>query len=74
MSKLPSLRPRQVMNALRHAGFRFDHQTGSHAIYEKPGHPLIITVPMHNKDLKKGTLHSIIKQTGLSAGEFIKLI
>jgi len=33
-----------------------------------------ITVPIHNKDLKKGTLRSIIKETGLTVKEFMDLL
>ena len=32
-----------------------------------------ITIPIHNKDLKKGTLRHIIKQSGLTTEEFLKL-
>ena len=53
MSKLPVVKPRVVIGALKKQGFVIDHQTGSHVIMEKPGNPLIVTVPMHNKDLKK---------------------
>jgi hypothetical protein len=27
-------------------------------------------VPYHNKDLKKGTLHAILKQAGMTIDEF----
>jgi len=55
------------------AGFYIDHQTGSHvALLNKNGRR--ITVSRHNKDLKKGTLKSIIKQSGLTIEEFKKLI
>jgi len=36
--------------------------------------PGIVTVPFHRKDLKRGTLKSILDQAGLSTDEFIKLI
>ena len=42
--------------ALRRAGFAVDHHTGSHAVLYKPGHPNPVTVPMHTRDLKLGTL------------------
>jgi len=74
MTKLPVIKPRVVIKALKKAGFKVDHQTGSHVILEKPGYPLIITVPMHNKDLKKGTLKAILKQAGMSVTELVQLI
>jgi len=33
-----------------------------------------VVLPYHNKDLKKGTLPSILKQAGLSIDEFIDLL
>ena len=32
-----------------------------------------VTVPMHRKELKKGTLRAIIRQAGLTVEEFIEL-
>jgi predicted RNA binding protein YcfA (HicA-like mRNA interferase family) len=33
--RLPALKPKQVIRALRNAGFFIDHQTGSHVIMYK---------------------------------------
>ena len=38
---------------------------------EHPG--LRVTLPWHGRDLKRGTLTSIIKQAGLTVGEFLEL-
>jgi len=71
--KLPVLKPKRVILMFQKAGFYIDHQTGSHvALLNKNGRR--ITVSRHNKDLKKGTLKSIIKQSGLTIEEFKKLI
>jgi len=70
--KLPSLKPKKLIKILISLGFIFYRQTGSHQIYVKDNYQVI--VPFHNKDLKKGTLIQIIKGTGLSIEEFIKLI
>jgi predicted RNA binding protein YcfA (HicA-like mRNA interferase family) len=71
MTPLPGLRPREVIAILRRLGYEVDHQTGSHAILYKPDH-LPITVPMHHRDLKTGTLRQIIRNTGLSVEEFLR--
>jgi predicted RNA binding protein YcfA (HicA-like mRNA interferase family) len=34
----------------------------------------LITVPYHNRDLKRGTLQAILRQAGLTAGELRKLL
>ena len=72
MTGLPAMRPDEVISALRKVGCLVDHQTGSHVILYKKGR-LPITVPRHNRDLKKGTLHQIIRNAGLSTEEFLKL-
>jgi len=55
--------------ALERMGFTCYRQRGSHRIYVKDD--LQVIVPFHAKDLKKGTLHQIIKGTGMSIQEFI---
>jgi predicted RNA binding protein YcfA (HicA-like mRNA interferase family) len=73
--KLPALRPKTVMRALEQAGFRLVRITGSHHIYEHPARPdRVVPVPLHNRDLKRGTLHNILKQAGLAEEEFLDLI
>jgi predicted RNA binding protein YcfA (HicA-like mRNA interferase family) len=69
--KLPVLKPKRVMKALERGGFHVHHATGSHYILKKD--ILRVTVPYHNKDLKPGTLRSIIEQAGLTVEEFLKL-
>ena len=70
--KLPALRPKAVMRALERAGFRLVRITGSHHIHEHPARPdRVVPVPLHNRDLKRGTLHNILKQAGLSEEEFL---
>ena len=61
------------MQKLNRAGFAVDHQTGSHIILLHSITRQRITVPYHTKDLKRKTMKSIIKQTGLSITEFNNL-
>jgi len=71
--KLPCVKPKQVIKALKKADFIVVRITGSHHIlYKKDCSP--ITVPFHNKDLKKGTLFAIIKQSKLPVKRFIDLL
>jgi predicted RNA binding protein YcfA (HicA-like mRNA interferase family) len=73
--KLPALRPKTVMRALERAGFRLVRVTGSHHIYEHASQPdRVVPVPFHNRDLKRGTLHNILKQAGFGEEEFLDLI
>jgi predicted RNA binding protein YcfA (HicA-like mRNA interferase family) len=74
MSKLPVLKSGEVVRILGKAGYYIDHTTGSHYIMRHPNRSGRITVPFHgNRDLKRETLHSIIKQSGLSVNEFLSL-
>jgi predicted RNA binding protein YcfA (HicA-like mRNA interferase family) len=33
-----------------------------------------VTVPVHNRELKRGTLRAIIAQSGMTVAEFVKLL
>ena len=66
------MRPEEVISILQRVGFVVDHQTGSHVILYRVGR-LPVTVPKHNRDLRKGTLRHIIASAGLSVEEFLKL-
>ncbi len=73
--KLPIIDSKQLLKALKRAGFVLDRQEGSHISLIHPSHPeLTVTVPQHNKDLKKGTLSHILKQADLTVEELIGLL
>ena len=71
--RLPALTPKDVFRVLQRAGFY--HATGSHYYLKHAGKPGVrVTLPWHNKDLKRGTLASIIDQAGFSTSEFTELL
>ncbi len=74
MSRLPACKPADVVRALLRQGFFLDHTRGSHRYYRHPDRPGLVVVPYHGRDLKRGTLHSILKQAGLSPAEFLALL
>lgn len=75
MPKIPSIKPRQIIHALLRAGFLQRGTSGSHVIFRHPETGKIVPVPVHGgRDLKKGTLRNIIRQSGLSVEEFLNLI
>jgi len=42
---------------------------------KKPGHPLLLTIPVHaSQSLKAGTLRSLIRDAGLTVEEFVQLL
>jgi predicted RNA binding protein YcfA (HicA-like mRNA interferase family) len=75
MNGLPVVRPRQLIRALERAGFYVHHIRGSHYYLRHPDRPtLLVTVPYHNRDLKRGTLRSILRQAGLTQAELEDLL
>ncbi|HDQ44946.1 MAG TPA: addiction module toxin, HicA family [bacterium] len=60
------------MRALLRAGFYEHRQKGSHKIFKKE--KLRVTVPIHARDLKKGTVYGIIEQSGLTLEDFLNLL
>ncbi len=71
---LPVIRPTEVLRALERAGFFIHRVKGSHYILKHPTKPNRVIVPYHNRDLKRGTLQSIVKQAGFTNEEFLKLL
>jgi predicted RNA binding protein YcfA (HicA-like mRNA interferase family) len=72
MPKLPSLTARQVIQLLEREGFCFDRARGSHQIFYHPHTGRRVVVPLHKKDLPKGTLLEILRQAGISPEELRK--
>ena len=73
MAKLASIRPKDLVRALGKLGFYKHHQVGSHATFKHPDGRRT-TIPMHNREFKRGTLHGILKDIGLTIEELKKLL
>jgi len=74
LARLPGGWAKDVVKALERAGFLFDRQQGSHAIYRHPGTKRTTVVPMHSKELPRWLLKKIIKEAGLTVDEFRSLL
>ena len=75
MNELPIVRSRQLIRALEKAGFFVHHTRGSHYFLRHPNKPgVLVTVPYHNRDLKLGTLRSILRQAGITSDELRNLL
>jgi predicted RNA binding protein YcfA (HicA-like mRNA interferase family) len=74
MSRLPVISGKKLCKVLASLGYKIDHQTGSHMILRNMNAPhRRLTVPNH-KEIAKGTLRSIIRNSGLTVEEFKKLL
>lgn len=70
-SRLPALRPAEVVRAMEKAGWYVHRQKGGHLIMHKEGFSNLLVIPIHNRDLPRGTLHGIIIDAGLTIEEFL---
>ena len=75
MQKLPRISGKELIKILVKTGFLVARQKGSHIILVKQTEngKKAVVVPSH-KELDKGTLLEIIRQSGLKRDEFLKLI
>lgn len=70
---MPSITPKHLLKFLESKGFYISRQSGSHMIlHHNSDKTKRITLPIHNKDLKPGTLSSILKQAGIDKKELYK--
>jgi predicted RNA binding protein YcfA (HicA-like mRNA interferase family) len=73
MSGLPRLSGRECVSALLKVGFVIKRQEGSHIILRRNTPFAQLVVPDH-KELDRGTLRAIIRQSTLTIDEFIRLL
>lgn len=75
MSKLPSVDGHRVIDAFRKLGFEVTRIEGSHHMLKKEGHRFVLSVPVHGrKDVKPGTLRSLIRAAGIEVDRFLELL
>ena len=71
MPKLPVVSGKECRKALGKLGFEEVRQRGSHVVMKRDDAGCV--VPMH-AEIKTGTLSGILKQAGVSLGEFIEAL
>ncbi len=74
MTRLPVISGREAVRAFEKIGYQDSHQTGSDVIMRRvlPPHRHLSS-PDH-RDLGKGTLRGLIRDTGLTVEEFVALL
>ena len=73
--KLPVVSGNDVIKLLKREGFAVVRQRGSHvSLHKKTDDKTMLVVVPLKKEIKKGTLLSIIKQAGMSREEFISKV
>jgi predicted RNA binding protein YcfA (HicA-like mRNA interferase family) len=61
--------PQHLIKLLETHGFLLKRSKGSHHIFYNPISNITVVVPVHNKDIKKGTFLAILKQAGIDKNE-----
>lgn len=74
MPKLPSVKPRLVIQFLERNGFALDHTSGSHFIFYHAASRRRAVVPRHNRDLPKGTLVALLREAGFTRDELVRFL
>ena len=72
MPKLPIITPKKLLKILEKNGFQLDRTTGSHFVLYNKIDKKRVTVPFHRKELPKGTIMSILKETGITKEELTR--
>lgn len=74
MARLPVVSGRDVVKALAKLGYKIDRQKGSHIVLRQASAPHRRAVVPDHKEVARGTLRSIIRETGLTVDEFRALL
>ena len=74
--RLPIVADKDVVRALRRAGFELRHVRGSHHVLTHAGPPRrMVSVPVHpGRNVATGTLSAILEEAGISVESFIALL
>jgi predicted RNA binding protein YcfA (HicA-like mRNA interferase family) len=74
VTRLPVVSGREAVKAFARIGYELDHQTGSHMILRNNAPPYRrLSVPDH-RELAKGTLRALIRDSGLTVDQFASLL
>lgn len=68
MSRLPAVRPLELIKYLEERGFQTMHVRGSHHVLKLNDRQA--TVPLHHSEIGKGMLEEILARAGISVEEF----
>lgn len=75
MGIIPVLKAKDLLALLLRLGFKVIGQKGSHIkLRHFSDAARQVALPMHNKDIARGTLFSILKQAGISLADLLKLL
>lgn len=59
------MKPKELIKLVTGHGWQLERIRGSHYIFKHPNRVGRLTIPLHNTDLKPGTLNQILKDAGM---------
>jgi len=65
LSTAKSFTSKEIVKLLEQRGFVLHRTKGSHYIFKSGDGSKRVVIPMHNRDLPKGTFYSILNQAGI---------
>ncbi|MFH1170165.1 MAG: type II toxin-antitoxin system HicA family toxin [Candidatus Vogelbacteria bacterium] len=74
MNRLPTLRPKKIIAALKKAGFEEHHQRGSHLYLWQPLTRRMTSVAIHPGDVPRPVFKKILEQADLTEDKFRELL
>ena len=73
--KLPSVNCRELVRALKRAGFEEQRQRGSHLHLRRVSDGTRVTVPVHKgRSVPMGTLRAILRDADIGVDKFLELL
>ena len=72
--RLPAVKPKELIRALERTGWHVERVSGSHHILVNVELRRVITIPLHNRELKIGTLTGILRGAGVSRDDLRNLL
>ncbi len=73
MGRLNNISGKEAVKAFQKAGWKKIGQVGSHLVMIKSGERANLSIPQH-KELSVGTLRSLIRNSGMTVDDFLKLL
>ena len=73
MSNWPSVTSKTLIKILIRHGFILDRTKGSHQVFYNQQTGKRVVVPVHTRDLPKGTMLTILKEAGLTKDDLKNL-
>jgi predicted RNA binding protein YcfA (HicA-like mRNA interferase family) len=72
-TRLPTLTAQGLVKFLKKNGFQEERQRGSHLVLVRSKDNCTIVVPMHTGDSGRGLTRQILKDSGFSSEDYLRL-